>query len=189
MDYLMAVSSHADHLLDASLTSTWSTEAHARKRLSGSKKSAERIEGELIQADTHILGALVQTVQQSYIKVAWNVRKSYGFYHSAEKHIQEEEDKAADGRGTVDEDKLAELKGWMQFGVGLFNMVLSLLPPSVMTVAEWIGYGGDREKSFTYLRASQESSSFMAPFACLLLLTYWLTISTFIGQTEPAFLR
>ena len=185
--YLMAVSSHADHLLDSSLAATWSAEAHARKRLSGSKVAAERMEGELIQADTHILGALVQTVQQSYIKVAWNVRKSYGFYHSAERHIEEEEARAADGRSTVDADKLAELKGWMQFGVGLFHMVLSLLPPSVMMVAEWIGYAGDRDKSFTYLRASQQSPSFMAPFACLLLTTYYLTVSTFIGQDEPAF--
>ena len=187
MDYIMAVSSHADHLLDQSLASTWSTEAHARKQLSGSKLTAERIEGELIQADTYILGALTQMIQHSYLKMAWNVRKSYGFYHSAEKHIQEEEDKAAEGRGTVEEDKRAELKGWMQFGIGLFNMVLSLLPASVMTVAEWIGYAGDREKCFTYLRASQESPSFMAPFACLLLLTYYLTVSTFIGQDDPAF--
>ena len=187
MAYLMAISSYADHLLDSSLKAIWATEAHARKQLSGSKKAAQRIEGELIQADTHILGALVQIVQQSYMKVAWNVRKSYGFYHSAEKHIQEEEDKAAAGRGTVEADKLAELKGWMQFGVGLFNIILSLLPPTVMTVAEWIGYGGDRDKAFKYLRASQESPSFMAPFACLLLLTYFLTVSTFIGQDDPAF--
>ena len=187
MAYLNAISSHADHLLDSALTSIWATEAHARKQLSGSKKAAQRIEGELIQADTYLLGALIQLVQQAYIKVAWNVRKSYGFYHSAEKRIQEEEDKAVDGKGTVEADKLAELKGWMQFGVGLFNIILSLLPPSVMTIAEWIGYAGDREKAFTYLRASQESPSFMAPFACLLLLTYYLTVSTFIGQDDPAY--
>ena len=186
-DYIMAVSCHADALLDQALKSTWSTEAHARKQLSSSKKLADRIEGELIQADTHMLGALTQLVQQAYLKMAWNVRKSYGFYLSAEKHIQEEEDRAEGGKGSVEALKLSELKGWMQFGIGLFNMVLSLLPASVMTVAEWIGYHGDREKAFQYLRASQQSPSFMAPFACLLLCTYYLTVSQFIGQDDPAF--
>ena len=70
----------------------------------------------------------------------------------------------------------------------MFHLTLTLLPASVLKVAELIGYGGDRERAFEYLRQSQESSSFMAPFSCLLLLSYYLTISAFTGQEDPSFL-
>jgi hypothetical protein len=70
----------------------------------------------------------------------------------------------------------------------MFHLTLSLLPPTVLKVAEWVGYGGDRERAFEYLQQSQESTSFMAPFSCLLLLSYYLTISAFTGQEDPSFL-
>ena len=70
----------------------------------------------------------------------------------------------------------------------MFHLTLSLLPPSVLKVAEWVGYGGDRESAFEYLRQSQSSPSFMAPFSGLLLLSYYLTISAFTGQEDPSFL-
>ena len=183
MSYLSAVSSHSDEDLNEALNSVWATEAFARKQLVSSSHLGDSIEGELIQADCHMLGSMIQFVQASYLKVAWNIRKSYNFYHHAEERIEK-----AEADGDLHTDRVAELKGWMQFGVGMFQMVLSLLPPSVMKVAEWVGFGGDRETAFSYLQQSQQSPSFMAPFACLLLLSYYLTVSTFTGQEDPAFL-
>ena len=181
--YLNAVSSHAEEDLTEGLRSVWATEADARKYLVSSHDLALSIEGELIQADSHMLASMIQFVQQSWLKVAWNIRKSYNFYTHAERRLtQAEED------GSLSGVQLQERKGWMQFGVGMFQLVLSLLPPSVMRVAEWVGYSGDRERAFVYLQQSQQSPSFMAPFSALLLLSYYLTISTFTGNDDPSYL-
>ena len=119
MRYLNAISSHSDGEITAALTSIWATEALARRHLSSSRLLQESIEGELIGADTHMLGAMVQFVQQSYIKMLWNVRKSYQAYHHAEESITKAEDAISqaeedDAAAPISREKLAELKGWMQ---------------------------------------------------------------------------
>ena len=183
MAYLNAISSHAEDDLNEGLRSVWASEANARKHLVSSPQLAESIEGELIQADSHMLASMIQFVQQSWLKVAWNIRKSFNFYTHVEERLQQAEE-----GGQLSGVQLAERKGWMQFGVGMFQLMLSLLPPSVMKMAEWVGYAGDRERAFEYLHQSQQSPSFMAPFSALLLLSYYLTISTFTGQEDPAYL-
>jgi hypothetical protein len=106
MAYLNAISSHAEDDLTDGLNSVWATEAHARKHLLSSPNVADSIEGELIQADCHMLGSMIQFIQGSYLKVAWNIRKAYAGYHRAEDRITEAEDD-----GDIEANKLAELKG------------------------------------------------------------------------------
>jgi hypothetical protein len=48
-----------------------------------------------------------------------------------------------------------ELQGWCYFGTGLFNLLVSILPPSVVKVAELIGFSGDRALGIHQLKASQ----------------------------------
>lgn len=71
--------------------------------------------------------------------------------------------------------------------VGSYNLLLSLLPPTVMKVAGWVGFSGDRELGLRLLHASQRSSSFMALFSCLLLLSFYNSIPAFTGEPEDTY--
>lgn len=207
LSFVRAMSSHAESDLKDALALVWSLDKRA-----DAQKTAP-LEGKLIQADTHFLGAIVQLTSQKYIKAAWNLRKvskrattrdiresthitvlthhrrfhfafsplpslqSFNFYQSASKDL-------ASYTG-ADRDQLA---GWCDYGNGFFQLVLSFLPPSVMKVASWTGYGGDRDLGLSLLHRSQQSTSFMAPFSCLLLLTYYSSIASFTGEPEETYL-
>ena len=66
--------------------------------------------------------------------------------------------------------------------------MMSLLPPSVMTVAGWAGYGGDRDAGLALLLRSQQSPSFMAPVACLVLLSYYVSVASLTGEPDESYL-
>lgn len=169
LSFVQAASSHAEgDLLDA-LTLIWGCEKKAAAQ--------KNVEGKLIQGDTHFLAALVQIIQQKYLKAALNMRKSFNYYHTAHKELQ-----------TYKGLDREELLGWSAFGNGFFNLVLSFLPPTVLTVAQWTGYGGDREAGLRLLHQSQSSSSFMAPFACLLLLAFYVNVPSLTGEPEDEYL-
>ena len=38
----------------------------------------------------------------------------------------------------------SELECSVAFGVGVFNLFVSLLPPVIVKIVEWIGFSGDR---------------------------------------------
>jgi hypothetical protein len=171
MSFIQAASSHGESDLKDALALIWAVE----KRASSQKTAL--IEGKLICADCCFLGALVQIFSQKYVKAAWNMRKSFNFYTSAQKDLN-----------TYTGSDRLQLLGWCDYGCGFFNLVLSFLPPSVMKVASWTGYGGDRDVGLALLHRSQQSSSFMAPFSCLLLLTYYVSIASYTGENEATYL-
>ena len=128
----------------------------------------------LIQADCDLLTALIMLVEETYVKMMWNMRKSFQGYQEVSKLV--------DKYTGVNKP---ELSGWVKFGTGMFNVLLSQLPPSVMTIAEMIGFEGDRDKGLRLLTDCQEGPSFNAPFAGLLLLVYYLTIAPLTGDEIP----
>jgi len=40
-----------------------------------------------------------------------------------------------------------DFEGGIHFGIGGFNLVLSLLPPIIIKLLEWVGFSGDRVSS------------------------------------------
>ena len=89
----------------------------------------------MVQGDAYLLGSLLQFVQGSYIKGAWNIKSSNSYYKSAAEQLEQY-------RG----DDREELLCAARCGTGFFNVFVSLLPPSVVTIASWIGFAGDRER-------------------------------------------
>jgi len=166
------------------LDSAWKTEKigsnlaypHSSAKQCGT--STEFVVGTLVQADTHLLGAIIQLLQESTVKAAWNLRKSFKFYESVHSILTTSYSKP-------DKDALT---GWSQFGMGLFSVIISLLPPTVITIASWIGFNGDRELGLSSLRSSISSPSFYSPYSCLFLLSFYVSISAFTGEETPSHL-
>jgi len=173
LTYINAISSHDDSELTHSLNVVWATESIGSK-LSYSPDPADALTGTLIQADTHLLGSMIQVIQESYVKALLNLRRSFSFYKQAQQQL-----KAV----TLSSEEYELLEGWCLFGVGFFGILLSFLPPTLLTIASWTFFAcaKSREESIEMLHKSQRSKSFMSPFSALLLLSYYLTISSFTG--------
>lgn len=183
LTFLKAVAAESEQDIADALTLTWACEKLGKKQADSSSSSATGIEGRLIQASTHLLGSMTQFIQQSNAKGAWNLRKSFKHFQAAAKEIAK-----------FSGPELEDLAGWSEFGLGFFNLMVSLLPPSVVTIAEWVGFEGKREQGISNLLASQQrdekspQGSFMSAFSGILLLSFYLTISVFTGEQTPKML-
>lgn len=124
----------------------------------------------------------------------WNVRNSWKYFQQAEALLLSfpDSDKSS--------HRYIELVKWSKFGLGLFNLLISILPATVIKVAQYIGFSADRKLGLAYLTECYEdvpaSSTkkestpsapvvldfFLAPFACMMVLAYYVSISVFIGQ-------
>lgn len=200
-----ALSSFGERELADTLDLAWKHEARAN-RMASNAKGELSIRARLVQADTHLFGAMVQILQESYVKAFLNLRRSWKFYENARDDIEKLPANAAQS------ELHAELRSWSCFGVGLFNLLLSMLPPSIVAVASVIGFGADRITGIQLLRASITSSlnvaprnsspqpdavaaaprtfitsaiTSQAPYALIIYLLYLVTSTAFLGIQTP----
>lgn len=166
--FFSAVSSYGEGALDEALNRFWKAESIA--------KNLGTVEGTIYRGFGYLLGACVQFIQESYTKGAWNVKNSWGYFKQASKALEK-----------YDGDDKEEIKAACDIGIGLFNMLLSLLPPSVVSVVEWLGFSGDRALALHLLDSSFKSNSCYSPFASLFLLSFYVNISEQIGDYNPAY--
>jgi hypothetical protein len=78
-----------------------------------------------------------------------------------------------------------DLVGWVKYGTGLFNILVSQLPPAVMVFADFARVTGERDRGLTLLTECQQGQSFTAPFAALLMLAYYLVVAPLTGDQVP----
>jgi hypothetical protein len=174
--YGKAISSYSETDLQAAIASCKRTDTIGEKLEKAAKKDElnKKIEGMLIQADSQLIMTLIQLVQENPARMMWHMRKSYNQYHDVQKVLPK-----------YNGPQKEEFAGWTKFGVGLFNLAISLLPPRIVAIAEVIGFTGDKEGGLKMLTECVHSPVFMAPFAALLLLTFYVTISAITGDDDP----
>ncbi|XP_071502427.1 tetratricopeptide repeat protein 39C-like [Diadema antillarum] len=81
----------------------------------------------------------------------------------------------------VAEDSLARLKGGVSFGYGLLQLVISMMPPSLLKVVNLLGFHGNREFGLKCLDEASHSTDMKAPLAMLTLLWYHTVVRPFFG--------
>lgn len=81
----------------------------------------------------------------------------------------------------VEEDALARLKGGVSFGYGLLQLVISMMPPSLLKVVNLLGFNGNREFGLKCLDTASHSTDMKAPLAMLTLLWYHTVVRPFFG--------
>eukprot|EP01090_Pellita_catalonica_P010492 TRINITY_DN21935_c0_g1_i1.p1 TRINITY_DN21935_c0_g1~~TRINITY_DN21935_c0_g1_i1.p1 ORF type:complete len:501 (+),score=82.68 TRINITY_DN21935_c0_g1_i1:115-1503(+) len=96
------------------------------------------------------------------VKGAFNFRKAWRGYERAESYLQIYMDRMKEMSSTDEHDthvvQYEFLKCSVQFGVGLFHFIISIIPRQFLWIAEAIGFKSDRRKAFDELKSSSENS-------------------------------
>lgn len=81
----------------------------------------------------------------------------------------------------IDPDDVRRLMGAVSFGYGVFQLSISLLPPSLLKLISFLGFEGDRAMGVACLMHSRISSDMRAPLSTLGLLWYYTIVTPFFA--------
>ncbi|KII86100.1 hypothetical protein PLICRDRAFT_56563 [Plicaturopsis crispa FD-325 SS-3] len=153
---------------------------------------------ELLYAETTFAKALIGSVSSGnwlgFIKEAMSFRTTINVYLSLGKYVALlDEEAGRRGEGPEDKSLDKDFRSGVQLGVGASNMLLSLMPKTVVSVAELFGYHGDRETGLRLLMdaggwskesseptISAEDEGLRRSIADIALLVFHLVISSFV---------
>ncbi|KAG7237445.1 hypothetical protein INR49_032291 [Caranx melampygus] len=76
------------------------------------------------------------------------------------------------------------LEGGISFGIGAFNLTLSLFPPRILRVLEFAGFSGDKEYGLSLLRDGATAMNLRSMLCALLLLCYYTFLTFILGTGE-----
>ena len=134
----------------------------------------EDVEGtiarQLVKADAHLMGAVMQLMLGQYIRAGLNLRVGWKLYHAC-----------AETRDDSPTSVPANLAAIVDFGIGMFNLVASLLPATYLAIAEYVGFGGTRAEATRLLGRSYEADQVWSPFSALLLLYFYTQLAPNLG--------
>lgn len=132
----------------------------------------------------------------SLIREGIHVRSSYGVYRSLYKYMEYLDAEKAAGREARELD--SHFISGVIFGLGCFNLMLSMLPGSLLKLVEAIGFSSDRNFGLRLLESqggwesfhkdpqqpipeqTEERNGLRRQFCDMVLITYHTVISTFV---------
>ncbi|XP_046377021.1 tetratricopeptide repeat protein 39C-like isoform X1 [Haliotis rufescens] len=145
----------------------------------------------------------------SYVKGGWYLRKAWKLYEKVHKEILDLSEKqarakiekmtnslpsntnqnsvyvhdsATDGNDNeLTEEVLSRLCGAVNFGYGTFQLCISMVPPKILKLIEFLGFEGDREAGLGSLEYTSHSKDMKAPLATLGLLWYHTVLRPFFA--------
>lgn len=168
----------------------------------------DKIQRQVIVADSILYqGILVFTNQDipSYIKGGWYLRKAYKIYEKLHKEVNQlignlklkksksQNSLSSTGSGVVTdgpidsndneltEDVLSRLLGAVNFGYGTFQLCISMVPPKILKLIEFLGFEGDRVAGLAALEFTSQSKDMKGPLATLGLLWYHTVLRPFFA--------
>lgn len=112
---------------------------------------------ELVYAEAYLLKALLSIVHDesivAFLREGLNIRASYNTYRNLERYIEFVREEAAAGHDISIYQLDDHFTSGVGLGIGCFNIILSLLPSTVVKVAEFMGFTSDREHGLQVLEA------------------------------------
>lgn len=168
----------------------------------------DRIQRQVIVADSILYqGILVFTNQDipSYIKGGWYLRKAYKIYEKLHKEMNQliatsklkqsksqssisssNSGQVSDGpidsnENELTEEVLSRLQAAVNFGYGTFQLCISMVPPKILKLIEFLGFDGDRQAGLVALNCTSHSRDMKAPLATLGLLWYHTVLRPFFA--------
>ena len=104
-----------------------------------------------------LMAGVVQLLQHSFPKGVWNVLRSWGWIKCCNDAINYQGKEAEVVRSSA------------LLTLGVFNLLISLLPASLMRAAAWVsGLSGQREAALAMLKTCCEEDGLLAPFGGLI---------------------
>ncbi|KAH9900726.1 hypothetical protein C8Q73DRAFT_675481 [Cubamyces lactineus] len=112
---------------------------------------------ELVYAESLFEKALLGIVYSgdwlAFIKEALNMRTTINIYRQLGKYLEAVDAEAqASGLGPEDPSVDAHFRSGVYLGVGMSNLILSMMPSKLLTIVELFGYKGDRHAGLAYLQ-------------------------------------
>lgn len=166
----------------------------------------DRIQREVIIADCLLYQAILIFTNQdipSYIRGGWYLRKAWKRYEKVHKEILKLTDKQSSSKSGAlnnnavitdlvqqvnggNENELtpeikARLAGSVNFGYGTFQLCISMVPPKILKLIEFLGFEGDRSIGLNSLQLTSNSQDMKAPLATLGLLWYHTVLRPFFA--------
>uniref|UniRef100_A0A665VZE5 Zgc:158403 n=2 Tax=Echeneis naucrates TaxID=173247 RepID=A0A665VZE5_ECHNA len=112
----------------------------------------------------------------SFIKGGIKVRNSYLIYKDLHSFIK--------SHNCLKGPSHIHLEGGISFGVGAFNLTLSLFPPRILRVLEFAGFSGDKEYGLSLLSDGANGTNLRSMLCALLLLCYYTFLTFILGTGE-----
>ncbi|XP_067278596.1 tetratricopeptide repeat protein 39A isoform X2 [Pseudorasbora parva] len=142
--------------------------------------SEEQLHAEVCYAECLLHRAALTFLQDenmvSFIKGGIKVRNSYLIYKELHTYIQS--DTSFKGLNHK------HLEGGVSFGIGAFNLTLSLFPARILKLLEFAGFSGDKEFGISQLNAGATSHTLRSMLCALLLLCFYTFLSFILGTGE-----
>uniref|UniRef100_H2MPV7 Zgc:158403 n=1 Tax=Oryzias latipes TaxID=8090 RepID=H2MPV7_ORYLA len=110
----------------------------------------------------------------SFIKGGMKVRNSYLIYKDLHSFIK--------SHSCLKGPCHVHLEGGISFGVGAFNLTLSLFPPRILRVLEFAGFSGDKDYGLSLLRDGATGLNLRSMLCVLLLLCYHTFLTFVLGR-------
>lgn len=144
--------------------------------------TAEEIHAELCFAESLLLKALLTFIEDetlvSFIKAGLKIRSCYNSYKECNTILNTR-------NWGEDETHKIHFESGVRIGIGLFNLMISLLPGRVIKLLEFIGFSGSKDKGLSELFLCYNlKSGLMHVLSVLSLLAYNLMIKYFVSQEE-----
>ncbi|KAI9490105.1 hypothetical protein BDB00DRAFT_769484 [Zychaea mexicana] len=122
---------------------------------------------ELVYAEAYLLKALLSIVYDesivAFLREGLNIRNSYNTYRHLEKYVEFVREEAAAGKDTTCYQLDDHFTSGVALGFGCFNIVLSLLPTTVVKVAEFMGFSSDRNYGLEVLESIGDWHDYHGP--------------------------
>uniref|UniRef100_A0A7N8XZ13 Zgc:158403 n=1 Tax=Mastacembelus armatus TaxID=205130 RepID=A0A7N8XZ13_9TELE len=110
----------------------------------------------------------------SFIKGGIKVRNSYLIYKDLHAFIK--------SHSCIKGPSHVHLEGGISFGMGAFNLTLSLFPPRILKVLEFAGFSGDKEYGLSLLHDGATGLNLRSMLCALLLLCYYTFLTFILGS-------
>ncbi|XP_061741564.1 tetratricopeptide repeat protein 39A [Nerophis ophidion] len=146
----------------------------------GEPLTEEQLHAEVCYAECQLQRAALTFLQDenmvSFIKGGIKVRNSYLIYKDLHTYVHSQ--RYLKGSSHV------HLEGGISFGIGAFNLTLSLFPPRILKVLEFAGFSGDKEYGLSLLDDGATALNLRSMLCALLLLCYYTFLTFILGTGE-----
>ncbi|XP_004627781.1 tetratricopeptide repeat protein 39B [Octodon degus] len=142
--------------------------SHIVSRQGMSAVTEEELHAEVCYAECLLLKAVITFIQDDslvgFLKSGVNIGLSYQIYKDCQQVLPY--------MSNIRSKAHRHLVGGIKFGLGVFNLMLSLVPPRTLKLLNIVGYSGDREVGLALLRESTSEPHINNILSALTLLFY-----------------
>ncbi|XP_077414569.1 tetratricopeptide repeat protein 39A isoform X2 [Vanacampus margaritifer] len=146
----------------------------------GEPITEEQLHAEVCFAECQLQRAALTFLQDenmvSFIKGGIKVRNSYLIYKDLHSYVK--------SQTCFKGASHSHLEGGISFGIGAFNLTLSLFPPRILKVLEFAGFSGDKEYGLSLLDDGATALNLRSMLCALLLLCYYTFLTFILGTGE-----